>query len=264
MLILIISPLFLSAQTIFFEPQNINVNTNTQFGLPIKISAVNNLFGVVFDLDFDSNLLDYVSTQEGNFLNQGCSTSLMTNNSTPGKLIFGLTRLGVGCGGVSGSGLIATINFRSKSQNGIANLSFSNNSLCILVGSSCNYITGTWNPATVTIGTPDTTPPVVSITSPIPTGPFNTCTSTVSTSTAVNGAGWVLIKFSDALNDFPFTTLPMDPINNGNYYYAYAGRADNNTFELDAVLESIKYHALMSTDGGDRPGLYETGNALNL
>lgn len=158
-------PLLLSAQTTYFEPDNINVNINTPFSLPLKIKDVQNLFAINFDLNFDANLLEYVGTQEGDFLKQGCSTVLMTNANTPGKLIFGLTRLGASCGGVSGSGLIATMNFRSKSQNGIANLTFSNNSLCILNGASCNYINGIWNTATVTIGNPDTTPPVISLVS---------------------------------------------------------------------------------------------------
>jgi len=171
---LMLLPFFISAQTVFFEPQNINVNPGAQFSLPLKINNVNNLFGAVFDLNFDSNLLEYVGTQEGYFLNQGCNTVLMTNSNTAGKLIFGLTRLGAACEGVSGSGLIATIKFNSKSQNGAAALTFSNNSLCILNGSSCNYITGVWNSATVTIGNPaQCTPPEIDLKANGSNGPIN-------------------------------------------------------------------------------------------
>jgi len=159
--LILLLPFFASAQTIFFNSPNIRVQKNTNFFLPLKINSVNNLFAISFDLNFDSSLIDYVSTTEGNFLSQGCNTSLLVSLSSPGKLIFGLTRLGTSCGGVSGAGTIATLNFRSLNQDGISNLTFSNNSHCLLRGASCNYVTGTWTGATVTIGTPGTTPPSV-------------------------------------------------------------------------------------------------------
>ena len=160
-LLILFLPFITSAQTVFFDPSNIQVQKNTNFSLPLKIDSVNNLFAISFDLNFDSSLIEYISTTEGNFLSQGCSTALLVTPSSPGKIIFGLTRLGSSCGGVSGSGTIATLNFRSLNQDGISNLTFSDNSLCLLSGTSCNYITGTWTSAIASIGNPDMSAPTV-------------------------------------------------------------------------------------------------------
>jgi len=168
---LILAGLFLylanyaQAQTVSLSPASLEIGKDTSFSLTLSVSTVSNLFGVAFDLNFNPSLISYVSTTEGNFLSQGCQTSLMTAQNPQGKLIFGLTRLGVACGGVTDQGALATINFKSLTQEGTNNLSFSNNSLCLLSGSSCNYVTGTWNGAAVTVKTsqpPDTTPPAIS------------------------------------------------------------------------------------------------------
>ncbi len=153
--LIIIFSLFYSnsvlAQTVSLSPSSQNVARSTNFSLTINISSVTNLFGVAFDLNFNPSLIDYVSAIEGTFLSSGCQTSLMTAENPAGKLIFGITRLGASCGGVSGSGILATLNFRSLTQDGSQTPSFSNNSLCLLSGSTCNYITGTWNSAAITV-----------------------------------------------------------------------------------------------------------------
>ncbi|GAF83675.1 unnamed protein product, partial [marine sediment metagenome] len=139
------------AQTVSLEPALLEIEKNSGFSLTLNIDSVSDLFGVSFDLDFDSSLVDFISIEEGTFLSSGCQTVLMFDNSSAGKLIVSLTRLGASCGGVSGSDSLMTLNFSSLSQLGTNNFSFSNNSLCILENGSCNYITGTWLPAMVTI-----------------------------------------------------------------------------------------------------------------
>jgi len=155
-------PFFVFSQTITFNPANLQIKKNTDFSLVLEIKSVNNFFGVGFDVDFDPSLLEYISVNEGNFLSQGCNTVFLVNSSSPGKIIVGLSRLGASCGGVSGSGVLATFNFRSKNQDAITSLSFSNTSICLLDGSVCNYIAGFWNPAIITIGNLDNIPPVIS------------------------------------------------------------------------------------------------------
>ena len=147
------------AQTITLSPSSVSVPTNTNFSVNVNIASVTNLFGVAFDLNFNPAYVDFVSATEGSFMNQGCQTSLMTTENPAGKLIFGLTRLGASCGGLSGAGTLVTLNFRSLSQSGSTNLTFSNNSLCILSGSICNFITGTWTGGSATVGVVDTQPP---------------------------------------------------------------------------------------------------------
>jgi prepilin-type N-terminal cleavage/methylation domain-containing protein len=75
-------------------------------------------------------------------------------------------------------------------------------------------------------------------------------------STVITGAGWVTVNFADVSGGSPaISRLPLDPLSNSNYFYAYAA-TDNgspaNVFELDARLESSKYKAQMTTDGGNK------------
>ncbi len=139
------------AQTSNLTASNERVNANSEFSLVLTIDSVSDLFGVAFDLDFDPSLVSYIDVDEGTFLSEGCQTSLMTAENPPGKLIVGLTRLGSSCGGVSGSGALMTFHFQSLSQEGISNFTFSNNSLCILSGGECDYITGAWQGDSVII-----------------------------------------------------------------------------------------------------------------
>lgn len=155
-------PIKLLAQDITLTPASLQVAPNSNFSLTVNIASVSNLFGAAFDLDFNPVLIQFVSATEGNFLNQGCQTSLITSENPAGKLLFLISRLGASCGGVTGGGTLATLNFRSLGPAGTANLSFSNNNLCLLSGVSCNYITGNWSGTIVIVGTGgtvDITPP---------------------------------------------------------------------------------------------------------
>lgn len=95
-----------------------------------------------------------------------------------------------------------------------------------------------------------------------------------------NAQGWIpYINFSTAfaLSGAPIEKLPADPINTGiatgspgvdSLYYRY-GCKTNNTFELDATLESDTYKYLgtdskTSIDGGNAVMRYESGTDLNI
>lgn len=83
----------------------------------------------------------------------------------------------------------------------------------------------------------------------------------------IDSTGWVPVNFSQISAGTPFGTLPIDPTNNQNFYYAYA--ASTTLFEIDAFMESSKYSAsgtkdVVSTDGGDTNKAYEVGNSLIL
>jgi len=83
-----------------------------------------------------------------------------------------------------------------------------------------------------------------------PNSPFGS--ETVTTSTAVDGNGWVKVNLTGTSGESPLATLPLDPTNSGSYFYAYKGENTNKTFELDGRLESEKYRGLIVTDGGDK------------
>ncbi len=92
-----------------------------------------------------------------------------------------------------------------------------------------------------------------------------------NSSTTVDGTGWVAINFNDLASfglNSPLSALPIDPINNATYHYAYAGNTGNKYYELNTILESSKFTSAsnnkMSTDGGNSSTVYEVGNAPAL
>ena len=74
---------------------------------------------------------------------------------------------------------------------------------------------------------------------------------TTNTSTVVTGTGWIQINLASSTGGSPLASLPTDPSNSANYYYAYIGDATNKTYELNSRLESVKYRVNMTTDGGN-------------
>jgi type II secretory pathway pseudopilin PulG len=84
----------------------------------------------------------------------------------------------------------------------------------------------------------------------------------------VNGNGWLPVNLTQISSGSPLGQLPLDPINDDTYFYAYRPSA-TRTFEFNAAFESAKFRNggssdLESTDSGTDPNLYETGTALNL
>ncbi len=93
-----------------------------------------------------------------------------------------------------------------------------------------------------------------------------------------NGKGWIpYINFSTFTGGAPVEKIPADPINTGgsggtegldSLYYRYACKT-NNTFELDATLESAAYGVAgtdpkTTTDGGNSGMRFEVGTDLNI
>jgi prepilin-type N-terminal cleavage/methylation domain-containing protein len=79
-----------------------------------------------------------------------------------------------------------------------------------------------------------------------------------------DGNGWIPVSFSQISAGTPFNELPIDPVNNANYYYAYAATTTNSAFEIDARLESLKFASSTSNDGGDNAAVYEIGTNTTL
>lgn len=76
-----------------------------------------------------------------------------------------------------------------------------------------------------------------------------------------NGRGWVKANLA-AQNNITVSTLPVDPVNNSSYHYTYC--ANDNKYEIDAVLESEKLANKVSQDGGNEGDKYEVGTNLSL
>ena len=103
-------------------------------------------------------------------------------------------------------------------------------------------------------------------------GVFGSSTLTVTSTNAgvrnVNGTGWLPVNFSSISSGAPIGQLPVDPVNNLTYYYAYGVTGTNQLFEIDAKMESTKYGPgggadIVSTDGGSNSGWFETGTSLS-
>ncbi len=109
-----------------------------------------------------------------------------------------------------------------------------------------------------------------------------TCTPTISTSTTVNGTGWVHIDFTQISSGSPLSKLPIDP-NNGvvgcyngttpnatTCQYIFAASSTVGVYEIDAAMESQKYGStsgsanVTNTDNGNNSSQYEVGSNLSL
>ena len=97
----------------------------------------------------------------------------------------------------------------------------------------------------------------------------STTPSTTSTSTLINGNGWVTFNFSSITSGSPLARLPLDPINSTTYYYAFKASTTVGAYEINANMESVKYSSTSATevvsaikDGGNISGWYEVGSSL--
>ena len=95
-------------------------------------------------------------------------------------------------------------------------------------------------------------PGVCMIAPPTNGGPFSVQTGcVVDADRSIIGEGWVGIDFSRMPGGSPLSTLPQDPTNAGNYFYAFKANADRD-FKLASRLESERYRRMMAFDGGIR------------
>jgi len=100
-------------------------STATTLRLEVRAQSFTELFGTGFDVLYPSNVLSFASATEGTFLG-GTTTSFQVKESSPGRLVFGVTRLG-SAGGVSGTGVLATLVFNSIGVSGSGTFSFDEN-----------------------------------------------------------------------------------------------------------------------------------------
>jgi len=96
-------------------------------------------------------------------------------------------------------------------------------------------------------------------------------TCTVSTSTAINGTGWVPINFSAISSGSPLGKLPIDPVNDSVNFYAYRASTSMGLYKLYANMESAKFSSgggsdveSNNKDGGNVSNWYEIGSDMTL
>ena len=125
-----------------------------------------------------------------------------------------------------------------------------------------------WNTSGITYGTsttvylslPDSSTTCTSYSLPtLPTGYSYNCVTSTNLRKA-DSTGWIPIDFTVANDNKYITSLPIDPINDINYYYSYN---PGGSFEVNALLESNEYITKFSlNDGGDSFNSYEAGSSL--
>jgi len=90
-------------------------------------------------------------------------------------------------------------------------------------------------------------------------------TVTGTTSTAINGTGWVGVNLSSSTL-VNLSALPLDPINRTisgiGYFYAFVCTSNIGEYEFDARFEGDTNS--MQNDGGNQNTLYEVGTNKNL
>src|SRR3989344_4288742 len=94
-----------------------------------------------------------------------------------------------------------------------------------------------------------------------------TATTTVAIARATDATGWVRVNFGSIPGGSPLVGLPLDPVNDATYFYAYGH--DTLKYELTANLERERYASSGTddregTDGGDSTTIYEVGNKLTI
>jgi prepilin-type N-terminal cleavage/methylation domain-containing protein len=85
-----------------------------------------------------------------------------------------------------------------------------------------------------------------------------------STVQSTNGKGWVPVNFTQMSIGSPLGKLPIDPVNNTTTRLYYTYTTNGSLWELTAVMESLKFKATGSNDGGTLASVYEKGTELGL
>ncbi len=93
------------------------------------------------------------------------------------------------------------------------------------------------------------------------------CTSATGTQ-SIAGSGYVTFTINTGMTGLGkyLSTLPVDPVNDTarGLYYSYQADATNQTFELNAVLESSQNSGRMAADGGNDNAVFEIGTDPGL
>lgn len=89
------------------------------------------------------------------------------------------------------------------------------------------------------------------------------CAAT-STWRSVNSQGWVPVGFTSLSSGAPFSSLPVDPVDqtSSDLYYAY--QTNGLQYQVTALAESQKYAKQSTGDGGSDPSLLEEGSGASV
>ncbi len=144
----------------------------------------------------------------------------------------------------------------------LSDLSALNSALSLFQADQYTQSLGT--PNTLYVSVPDTTSTCANLglSSP-PIGWAYHCVP-ASSSTKVDGTGWIPVNLTLISSGSPLSKLPIDPTNtsSSNLYYAYVMSGTN--YQLTAHMESQKYVSQEAASGGADLAMYKIGSNINI
>ena len=92
------------------------VKVDEVFSVDLQVGEIENLSSAPLFINYDQHLIEFVRTEEGDFLQQSGQSTIFTSSPNPGRgeLIIG-NKQGVASVGGSGSGTLARIYFKATS-----------------------------------------------------------------------------------------------------------------------------------------------------
>ncbi len=144
----------------------------------------------------------------------------------------------------------------------LSDLSALNSALSLFQADAYTQSLGT--PNTVYISIPDSSSTCGDLDLPALGGGWAYHCVPSSSSTRVDGTGWIPVNLTLISSGSPLSKLPIDPVNTTStgLYYTYVS---GGSYALSSALESQKYLvSTAATDNGYDPGRYETGSDLSL
>jgi hypothetical protein len=141
-----------------------NLSNGESFTVGVGVENILDLYAYGFEMNYDANVLEFVSASESDFLkNDGTTTSFNTalENGNQGKLIIGNARLLSPPVGINGSGDLVNITFKAIGASGTsADISFGASSF--LADRSAD-IAASFAPLHIAIGQVSNTMPVTNL-----------------------------------------------------------------------------------------------------
>jgi general secretion pathway protein D len=101
-----------AAARVWLVPQRLRVEPGELFEVRLQASAVRPLSHLPLTLEFDPDVLAVERVVAGDFLGAAGDAEVLSDSSTPGRLVLGASRLGQR-GGTRGAGTVARITFRA-------------------------------------------------------------------------------------------------------------------------------------------------------
>lgn len=103
-----------------YMAQNLSLSSGDVLAIDVKANNISgNVYGVAFDVLFDSSKTTYNGYTLGSFLESGGYSAVYQPSESSGRLVMGISRQGL-VNGTSGSGTIVTLKLRVTGSSAVA------------------------------------------------------------------------------------------------------------------------------------------------